>query len=145
MMLRSNALVTAIAMLALAACGGQAEGDDDLVIEDTESALSGVESTNDADEDDVARGDDGCRDGDRDAHHHHRRHWFKVLDRLDGTKDKAITIASLPDGLPERLLLRLARIDANSDGVVTKKEAKRALRRHRHRDLDRDREERDDD
>lgn len=123
-----------VAFLVLGGCGGQAEEDEDLVIDESESALSGVESA-EAD-DDSDRADDGCRDGDHDGHKRHRRHWFKILDLLDGTRDKAVTLAALPDGLPDRLVARLGKMDANADGIVTKKEVKRALRRHRHHDDD---------
>jgi len=122
--LRSTLL---LAFLAAVGCGGQTEDDGDVVIDDNESALSGVENASADDE----RADDGCRDGDREGHHRHRRHWFKILDRIDGTKDKAITIAALPPGLPDRLIAKLHRIDKNDDGIVTKKEAKR-WRKHRH-------------
>jgi hypothetical protein len=131
--LRRSPAWLAFLALAAGACGGEAEdGDEDLVIDDTESALSGPEvsdETDDADEN-GDRADDGCRDGDHDGHRHHRRHWFRILDLLDGTRDKTITIASLPQGLPDRLIARLHRIDRDDDGVVTKREAKRA-RRHR--------------
>jgi hypothetical protein len=66
-------------------------------------------------------------------HHGHRRHKFKALDALDGNDDGAITIASLPADLPERLLAKLHSIDADGDGVVTKVEAKAALRGKKHR------------
>jgi hypothetical protein len=122
-----------VAFILVAGCGGQAEEDEDLVIDDTDSALSGVETSDATDgPDDDGPADDGCRDGDRDGHKNHHRHWFKLLDLLDGTKDKGITIAALPEGLPDRLIAKLHRIDKNDDGIVTKKEAKRWLR-HKHR------------
>ena len=126
------------ALVVLIGCGGKTESvDGDIVVSD-DSALSGPEGPASSSEaDDEERGDDGCKDGDHDGHKHHRHHWFKVLDRLDGQKDKAITIANLPAGMPEGLLKKLHRIDRNGDGVVTKKEAKKAWH-HKHRDHDDD-------
>ena len=117
-----------VAFLMVGGCGGETEDDDELVIDDTESAL--VENADDA------PADDGCRDGDHDGHRRHHRHWFKILDLLDGTRDKAITLAELPDGMPDGLVKKLTRMDTNADGIVTKKEVKRALKRHRHHDGD---------
>jgi hypothetical protein len=85
-------------------------------------------------DDDHDHGDDHgeCKgDGDHEKHHHHRHHRFHVLDALDGTKDNQITIASLPAGLPPRLIARLHEIDANGDGIVTKDEAKAWFKAHR--------------
>lgn len=117
-----------VAVLMVGGCGGETEDDDELVIDDSESAL--VENADDA------PADDGCRDGDRDHHKGHHRHWFKLLDLLDGTRDKAITLAQLPDGTPDGLVAKLTKMDTNSDGIVTKREVKRALKRHRHHDGD---------
>lgn len=129
----------AIAALVVGGCGGKIETNDDLVISDSQGSLSGPETAGDEDDGDTA--DRDCRDGDHEGHKHHRKHWFKVLDRLDGAKDGAITIASLPSGLPDRLIAKLHRIDKNGDGVVTRKEVKHA-RKHRG---DRDRDDNDND
>ena len=69
-------------------------------------------------------GKDRCNDRDHDKHAHHRHHKFKVLDRIDGTKDHVITIASLPAALPARLIARLHAIDTDGNGLVTKDEVK---------------------
>ena len=37
-----------------------------------------------------------CNEHERDGHKHHRKHEFKILDRLDGAKDHVTVIASLP-------------------------------------------------
>ncbi|MDB4938931.1 MAG: hypothetical protein JWP87_5903, partial [Labilithrix sp.] len=65
-----------------------------------------------------------CKDHDNDGHHKHHHHKFKVLDRMDGAKDKVITIASLPPGLPDRLIAKLHEIDTDGDGLVTRAEVK---------------------
>ena len=137
----------------LAACGGAvAEPDANLQISDadtTSAALASPDPGNtgeDADNDDDNDNDEGegdrdgkgdhhkgdhhkggkhrCNDRDHDQHHHHRHHKFKVLDRIDGTKDHVITIALLPAALPDRLIARLHAIDTDGDGLVTKAEAK---------------------
>ena len=114
-------------------CAGEIEDDEDVVISESEFALETDTDTDVADDERAADdADHDCRDGDHDGHKRHRRHWFKVLDLLDGQKDKTITVASLPPGLPDRLIAKLGRIDKNDDGLVTKREAKR-FRRHRHR------------
>ena len=85
-------------------------------------------------DDDRDRGDDHgeCNEDENEKHHHHRHHRFHVLDGLDGAQDHQITIASLPAGLPPRLIARLHEIDTNGDGVVTKAEAKAWSRAHKH-------------
>jgi hypothetical protein len=85
-------------------------------------------------DDDREHGDDHekCNGNADEKHHQHRHHRFHVLDGLDGTKDRRITIASLPAGLPQRLLARLGEIDSNGDGVVTKDEAKAWSAAHAH-------------
>lgn len=124
-----------VAFVVLGGCGGETEEEDDaLVVDDTEAAL--VENA--AEDDDGAPADDGCRDGDHEGHRRHHRHWFKILDLLDGTRDKAVTLAKLPDGTPDGLVAKLTKMDKNGDGIVTKREVKRAVWRHRHHDHDRD-------
>jgi hypothetical protein len=131
-----------LAALTLAACGGEVtDPDANLQISDadtTSAALGSPDPGNtgeDADDDDDSNDPDGkgdhhkggkarCNDRDHDQHHHHRHHKFKVLDRIDGTKDHVITIASLPAALPDRLIARLHAIDTDGDGLVTKPEAK---------------------
>jgi hypothetical protein len=127
--------------LGLGGCAGQVEDDDDHEVTDLESSSEAltpdpsgggdqVDQTNDGDGDKAGdpseRGDKECdhRDGDHRKHRNHRHHKFKVLDRLDGTHDNAITIASLPADLPDRLMAKLAKIDKDHDGIVTKAEAK---------------------
>lgn len=85
-------------------------------------------------DDDRDRGDDhaDCNEDETEKHHHHRHHRFHVLDTLDGTRDRQITIASLPASLPARLIARLHEIDTNGDGIVTKDEAKAWEHAHKH-------------
>lgn len=129
--------VAAVGVLVLGGCGGKITNDSDLVISDNESGLG---ATGASEADDGDRADDDCRDEDHDGHKHHRRHWFKVLDKLDGTRDKRIVIGSLPAGLPDRLIAKLQKLDRNGDGVVTRREVKG----HRHHD-DGDRDDQGDD
>jgi hypothetical protein len=85
----------------------------------------GAPSGEQSDDDKAENVDKDCHGvGDHAGHEHHRHHKFKVLDGLDGKVDDAITIASLPAGLPVRLLEKLGKLDADHDGVVTKAEAK---------------------
>jgi hypothetical protein len=128
----------------LGGCAGQIEEDDDHEITDLDSTTEGLtpdpaggdqdDQTSDGHADPSEHGDKACddRDGDHRKHHNHRHHKFKVLDRLDGTHDNAITIASLPAGLPDRLLAKLAKIDKDDDGIVTKAEAKAWMHRKKH-------------
>lgn len=111
---------------AAAATGGEtSDGEDD----DGEHQ-DGDRQDGDHEDGDGAKGDhhkggkDRCNDRDHDKHAHHRHHKFKVLDRIDGTKDHVITIASLPAALPARLIARLHAIDTDGNGLVTKDEVK---------------------
>ena len=143
-----------LAALSLAACGGEtADPDANLQISDADTTSAALASpdpaaagagatsgeTNDGEDDDDdgdhqdrdgAKGDhhkggkDHCNDREHDQHKHHRHHKFKVLDRIDGTKDHVITIASLPAALPDRLIARLHTIDTDGNGLVTKDEVK---------------------
>lgn len=118
-----------VSLVSLGACGGAVDSsldDDDLDIDEADSALTSPDPA--GDEDRQGEDDRDCRDGDRHHHKHHLKHKWKVLDRLDGAHDHAITIASLPPGLPARLLEKLHKLDANGDGVVVKDEVKAALR-----------------
>lgn len=131
----SKSVVFGVFAVALLACGGAVDNeldDDDLDISELDAALTSPDPGAPGAQED-AEDDDGtdCRDDDRGGHKHHRRHKFKVLDRLDGAKDKTITIAALPPGLPERLLAKLRRIDADANGLVTKDEAKAAWFSHK--------------
>jgi len=104
--------------------------------EDDDGDNDGEHGDNDSDHQDGDRGAKGakgdhrkagkdhCNDREHDQHKHHRRHKFKVLDRVDGTKDGIITIASLPAALPDRLIARLHKIDTDGNGLVTKDEVK---------------------
>ncbi len=127
-----------VASFALGGCAGEVtdEGDDagDLEISSSEEALSvgDVVETSAAaspDEVDCNDDDDDDKDGKHHRRHHHRKHKFKLLDRLDGTKDKIITIAALPAGLPPHLLAKLAKMDTNHDGLVSREEVKVWIRR----------------
>lgn len=154
MSLRYVAAFTLLGVLALGlgGCSGGADDDDDGTEVSDAKVSAAISSPNptapsgDTDDpsdheadradhdDDRDRGDDrgDCKgDGDHEKHHHHRHHKFHVLDRLDGTKDHQITIASLPAELPPRLLARLHAIDANADGVVSKDEAKAWMKAHK--------------
>jgi hypothetical protein len=123
--------VVGVVALALSGCGGESTNDDDeLQVDDSTAntsqavsspAPSGAGATGGDDSDDPKS---DCNDHDHEKHRHHRHHFFKVLDRIDGTKDHQITIASLPASLPARLIARLHEIDTNGDGVVTKDEVK---------------------
>jgi hypothetical protein len=142
----------------LAACGGKVDAaDNELDVADDDSTSAAISSpdpgataggdTSEADDgdDDGDRngaGDDDadehtdkdCKDGDSGNHHHHHHHKFKLLDRLDGAKDKVITIASLPAGLPERLIAKLHKLDKDGDGLVTRAEVKAHKHRKHHRE-----------
>jgi len=139
-------LATVVCAVVLASCGGKVESQDDPVINDTQGGLAAPDPSgggggdSNAGDDDDSKADEGCKDGDRDGHKHHHKHWFRHLDKLDGTQDKQITIANLPDGLPDGLIKRLHQLDANNDGVVTKKEARHQWKAwaHRHHDHDDD-------
>jgi hypothetical protein len=129
--------VVGVAAVLLAGCGGQVAEDGELDVADgeTSSAISSPDpgaaaagDTGDGDDADEPT-DKDCNDRDHEKHHKHHHHKFKVLDRLDGTKDRVITIASLPAGLPDRLIAKLHKLDANGDGLVTRAEVKA----HRHR------------
>jgi len=152
----SLGLVAAL-LTALAGCGGQAASEDDgTQVNDaaetkTSEAISspqpaspsgGGSAGDPADDDheradkddDHDRGDDHeqCNEDEVGEHHHHRHHRFHVLDLLDGTHDRQITIALLPASLPARLIARLHQIDTNGDGIVTKAEAKAWEHAHKH-------------
>jgi hypothetical protein len=125
-----------LAAFSLAGCAGHADNeldDDDLEIAETDSTSDALTSP-----DPTAGGDDdrgeksACRDGDDHKRKHHLRHKFKVLDRLDGARDKQITIASLPEGLSDRLIAKLHSLDTDSDGDVTRDELKAALGARKH-------------
>ncbi len=142
-----------LAALSLAACGGEAaDPDANLQVSDADTTSAALASpdpgapatggdTSDGEDDDDQQADndgdhhkggkDHCNDHDHEQHKHHRHHKFKVLDRIDGTKDHVITIATLPAALPDRLIARLHKIDTNSDGLVTKDEVKAWKRAHR--------------
>lgn len=115
------------------ATGGEASDGED----DDGEHQDGEHDDGDHEDSDGAKGDhhkggkDHCNDREHDQHKHHRHHKFKVLDRIDGTKDHVITIASLPAALPDRLIARLHAIDTDGNGLVTKDEAKAWKRAHR--------------
>ncbi|HEY8078895.1 MAG TPA: hypothetical protein VIF62_32410, partial [Labilithrix sp.] len=98
----------------------------------SQGALASSDTTGDGADANGDVGDHDCQDGDKDGHAHHHRHKFAVLDALDGVKDKQITIASLPAGLPDHLIAKLHAIDANGDGIVTKPEVKAFRQAHKH-------------
>jgi hypothetical protein len=130
------AFVSVIA-LSLGACGGATGDDPEVNDANMAQAVTDPATSTDADaganDDDQDRGDDkaACSEHDGGHHHHHRHHRFHILDGLDGTEDDQITIASLPPSLPPRLIARLHQIDSNSDGIVTKDEAKAWAKAHR--------------
>lgn len=142
-------IVTSLALgasLVVSGCAGsvQAPADDGAVIDETDStsaALSAVDPSNPSTEpgddtgDDETKADPRCDDKDAANHKNHRKHKFKNLDALDGTKDHQITIASLPAGLPDKLIAKLHKLDVDGDGIVTKAEAK-AWFKKRHHDHD---------
>jgi len=145
MKLAIGSVVAAFALV-LAGCAGQVDDDDatDLEISDTTSTSAALASPDLDDEDgdttgyegDGERGEVGdkdCNDRDHAGHKRHHRHKFKMLDRIDGNKDGNITLAALPAGLPERLLAKLARLDADHDGIVTKAEVKTFRKHRKHR------------
>ena len=112
--------------LGLGGCTGEVaeDGDHDVTeVDSTSAALSSSPQPATGEAGDQESADKECdsKDGD---HHKHRRHKFKALDRLDGAEDGAITLASLPAGLPDRLSAKLHKIDTDQDGIVTKAEAK---------------------
>lgn len=147
---RFAVLTIAAAALSLGGCAGEDDDDDAdaLEVDETDSADSALSAgPNAGDDSDGAKtgGPDGnkadkgeCRDDDHGGHKHHHKHKFKVLDRLDGAKDHTIVIAALPAGLPDRLIAKLHKIDADGDGAVSKDELKAALKRHKHKEKDRD-------
>ena len=126
--------IAALGAASLGGCGGAVAQDDAaLEIDDSHQALT-------AGPDPGAPGDDAddgeksdCNEHDRGGHKNHHKHKFKVLDALDGAKDHVIVIASLPAGLPDRLIAKLHTIDSNGDGSVTKDELKASLKRHKHK------------
>ena len=133
--------VVGLLALAAAGCSGEADNTDETEINDakTASALSSPDPNPTDDQadradhdDDDDHGDDksDCKDdGDHAKHHHHRHHRFEVLDKLDGTHDREIAIASLPSALPPRLIARLHEIDTNGDGVVRRTRRRPGRRR----------------
>jgi hypothetical protein len=134
--------VVGVAAVMLTGCGGAID-ESELAVNDDDATSSAISSpdpgagANDGDDadDEADETDDDCKDGDRrdgDGHHKHHHHKFKVLDRLDGVKDKIITIASLPPGLPDRLLHKLQKLDTNSDGLVTRAEVKAHKKNKKH-------------
>lgn len=131
-----------VALTLAVGCGG-ATGNDDLEVNDVGSsnaALQGPSDSTDTTGNEGSEvGDKDCKDGDHDGHGHHHRHKFKVLDALDGVVDHQITIANLPADLPQHLIDKLHKIDANGDGIVTKDEVKAFRKAHKHGDRDRDR------
>lgn len=108
-----------VTALVLGGCAGEVDDDDDVADDDLEVAEA-VESELGVD---PTMGPDGRECAGRHGRHH-KKHKWKLLDRLDGTKDKVITVATLPPNLPPKLLARLAEIDANKDGLVTKDEVR---------------------
>lgn len=143
-MLSRVRLVSVGVLLTLAVgCAGASTANDDLEIDDlgsSESSLASPDPTgNDTTGEDGAEtggevGDEDCNDGDHRGHGKHHRHKFSALDKLDGTRDRNITIASLPAGLPERIFAKLAKIDADHDGIVTKAEVKAFRKARKHGD-----------
>lgn len=103
-----------------------AAADDDFQIDEVGSSL-----VSDSTEDGANEANTACKDGDHE-HKGHKKHRFKMLDRLDGKKDHQITLGrrSLSD-LSSNLLEKLKALDTNTDGVVTKDEMK-ARRDHDH-------------
>jgi len=123
-MLSRLSLAVALAV-SLGGCAADVDGDDDdgIVIDETDETSAALTSP---DPSSGADSDGECTDADKDAQDHkkHRKHKFKMLDRLDGAKDRSVVIASLPAGLSEKLIAKLNKIDTDQDGVVTKAEAK---------------------
>src|SRR5689334_13486913 len=119
---RALAILPLALGMSLGGCAADVDDDDDGMVVDeadeTSSALTSPEPETSADS------DADCNDSDARDHKKHRKHKFKILDRLDGTKDRSIVIASLPEGLPEKLIAKLNKIDTDHDGIVTKAEAK---------------------
>ena len=130
----------AVGALSIGGCGGLVEEDpDDDLPDDVATMADGLATgvdpdDGDDDDDDRAHGDrrEGRRDGRKhgDRRHKHRQ-MFRRLDRLDGVKDGRITLASLPPNLPERLVARLARLDVDGSGDVSREEARVACHEHR--------------
>ena len=135
--------VVGVAALVLAACGAPASDEHELDVDDTDATSSALGSPDPGDGGEIGHAGDtddqdgdeptdrDCTDREREKHHGHHHHKFKVLDRLDGAKDKIITIASLPPGLSERLIAKLHELDSDRDGLVTRAEVK--ARKHRKR------------
>ncbi len=120
-----------VTALVLGGCAGEIDDDDDVGDDDLE-VVEAVESELSLD---ATMGPNG-RDCVGGHARRHKKHKWKLLDRLDGTKDRVITLATLPQPLPAKLLARLAEIDTNDDGLVTRDEVKAGLPRrcegHRH-------------
>ena len=132
--------VIGVAAVVLAACGGHVAADGELAVSDNDTTSSAISSPDPGETGDGNDGDDAdektdedCNDRDREKHDHHHHHKFKVLDRMDGARDKVITIASLPAGLPERLFAKLHKLDTNGDGLVTRDEVKAHKRGKHHK------------
>jgi hypothetical protein len=125
-----------LSVASLVACGGAVDPSAETPSSDASDLSSDFDTvgqgmTADVDPSHEATGehDHDCRDEDgRPKHGHRKHHLFKWLDRLDGDKDHRIVIASLPAKVPAGIIEKLHAIDADKDGVVTKKEA-----RHRHK------------
>ena len=143
--------VAGLAAVSMGGCAGEVADDDAssaLEVDDTDTtsaalaspdpgaAVDGRDGHDDKDGRDAKDGKDRgeCNDHGVDGHKHHRRHKFKHLDRLDGVKDGTIVIASLPPGLPERLIAKLHKIDIDGNGEVSKAEVKAAIHHGKHKD-----------
>jgi hypothetical protein len=138
--MRIHTLITSIvaagSLALIAACSGattsDVEGDLPEDFDDSAAALAVEPEPDDSlSDDDDDRDDNGDHHKDKDKekregkhkkkHRHH--HLFKKLDRLDGDKNGAIVIASLPARVPPRVLEKLHEIDTNDDGIVTRAES----------------------
>jgi hypothetical protein len=129
-------LVVSIASLSVVGCAGatDSEVDDDVDLpEDFDSVSEGLTAA--VDPAPAASGEhDGACLGHEGRPRHGRRpfhHLFRCLDRLDGQKDKTITIASLPARVPAGLVGKLHAIDTDHNGVVTKDEVRAAWKAHK--------------
>jgi hypothetical protein len=120
--------IVAAGLLIAGCAGADAQPEEEELPSDVEASAGTAlmsEAQGEADDEDEGEA--------RDEHHHRHRLaklLFKLLDRLDGTKDKEIVLASLPAKVPAKLLEKLHAIDTNGDGIVTKAEAKAAWKAH---------------
>src|SRR6267142_1705515 len=98
-------------LLIVGCAGANAQPEEEELPTDVESSAGSALMTQAQGEADNEGDGDGEARDDRGEHHHHRHHLakllFKLLDRLDGTKDKQIVLASLPATVPAKLIEKL--------------------------------------